>query len=306
MYKYLSENIGKGPGLSLYYQEMSTLRAIFLSLILHLVLLILFQLFPPQFDNPQNKNIQVEIVDRPLNTSKSKLVVRDTENTPDSELDDEVRARFLSAQRKRVLLETKARLSGLTRNQDPLKPKPQWHSQGPKKINPLKEIGGIQSGSSLLETVKENQKSIQSDAPSTVGEALPQDISVGNFTALNTDRFTYYSFFSRVEELVRFRWESKIHNALDSFDRHYLNSVVGNRNWITQVEFLLDKEGKLVRAILLKESGIKKFDLACLNSFREANVFPNPPKELIEEDGYVHLRYSFNVYYNPGSLAGSQ
>src|SRR5690606_23523250 len=97
--------------------------------------------------------------------------------------------------------------------------------------------------------------------------------------------------------LVRYRWESQVYAAIESFDRSTLLSA-SNKNWFSQVEFLLDKTGALKQAIIMKESGIKKFDLAAINAFREARIFPNPPQEMVQEDGYIHLKYTFNVNYH--------
>ncbi|MNT09220.1 Gram-negative bacterial tonB protein [compost metagenome] len=138
---------------------------------------------------------------------------------------------------------------------------------------------------------------------SRVGESLPTDVSVGSFTALNTDRYTFYTFYARIEELVRFRWETQVGRAIDSFDRNTLLQA-SDRNWITQVEFILDARGELKQAIIMKSSGIKQFDMAAVNAFKEARIFPNPPRELVEEDGYIHLKYSFNVNYRPPAMAG--
>ena len=43
---------------------------------------------------------------------------------------------------------------------------------------------------------------------------MPKEITVGSFTALNTDRYLYYSFYARIEELIRFRWESAVRQAM--------------------------------------------------------------------------------------------
>lgn len=49
---------------------------------------------------------------------------------------------------------------------------------------------------------------------STTGEQLPQDIQIGDFTALNTDRFVYYTFYARIEEQIRHRWVRYVKAAI--------------------------------------------------------------------------------------------
>ena len=52
----------------------------------------------------------------------------------------------------------------------------------------------------------------------------------------------------------------------------------------------------------MKESGIPHFDAAAVNAFLDARIFPNPPQEMIQEDGLIHIKFGFTVNYNPPSL----
>lgn len=251
---------------------------------------------------PPANTVEIQILNK-QDTEKSnkeeKQIVRDV-NLPENQMDDnKTKARFLSENRQRVLVETQAKNVGLSRNQDPYRPQPKW--QTPKKFNAVDELKNYEA----VPMIKP-QPQTQPDSPSTVGETLPKDVTIGSFTALNTDRFTYYSFYARIEELIRYRWESRVRAAVETFDRHYLSTVVGQRNWITQAEFLLTKEGRLHSVLIMKESGIRKFDQAVIGAFREANIFPNPPQEMIEDDGFIHIKYSFNVYYEPSLMASSK
>lgn len=136
---------------------------------------------------------------------------------------------------------------------------------------------------------------------STVGESLPTDVKVGSFTSLNSDRYVFYTFYARIEEQIRFRWTAHAKEAINQFD---LAAAVnfGNQDWVTHIEILLDPSGTVQKAILMKSSGLTVFDNACIRAFQEARVFPNPPKEMIQEDGYIHLKYSFLVNYSPPTL----
>jgi TonB family protein len=127
-------------------------------------------------------------------------------------------------------------------------------------------------------------------------------VSVGSFTALNTDRYTFYSFFARVEDLVRFRWETRVRTAIDNYDRGYVLGVIGQKNWLTSLDIWLTKDGRFHSAHVLKESGIPGFDQAAAMAFKEAGMFSNPPAEMVEDDGYIHLRYNFNVRFRPSAV----
>lgn len=268
--------------------------SIYLSIILHSLLGAGIYFFPKDWmpSSQAHKPIEVEIL-APQKNDDTKTIVREAlipENykTP---VDDNP-ARFLSAQKIRVKKEVRSSRNGMTQNSFNKAKKPKIEM--PNKA--LKDFDGTDTTLARLKEMNSAQK------PSTTGESLPVDISVGSFTALNTDQHFAYSFFSRVEELVRFRWETRIRNTMDSFHPDFLKQNSYRRNWITQVEFILAPNGQLLKGMVMKASGIKPFDYAAIDAFREAGFFPNPPKELVEEDGYIHLKYSFNVYSLPSPL----
>jgi hypothetical protein len=56
---------------------------------------------------------------------------------------------------------------------------------------------------------------------------------------------------------------------------------------------ILDKDGKIVDVILVKSCGDEQIDSEAIKSML-GQTFPNPPKELIEGDGYGRLLW---IYY---------
>lgn len=266
------------------------------SLALHLLLGLGVYNIPEQWlqtKDYKKQPIEIEVINDPSKAPQfSRTIVREALIPENYKMpEDEKMARFLSAQKVRVKKEVRAPLTGLTKNTTPKVKKIEL----PK--NSVKEID--QDTASTLARLKEMR---QTGGPSTTGESLPVDISIGSFTALNTDQYFAYSFFSRVEELVRYRWEARIRNALDGFHPDFLKQNSHRRNWVSQIEFILAPNGQLIKGLVLKESGIRPFDLAAINAFKEAAFFPNPPKELVQEDGFIHLKYSFNVHSLPSPL----
>ncbi len=218
--------------------------------------------------------------------------------------EDDTLARYLSESQQRVQEQTQAAKTGMTKNrsgQGP--PKTQLNSHtGPDSTDHSPSILD-QNGFERFNVAQElRQYQEISEGVSTVGEYLPDSIKVGSVTALNTDRFLFYTFYARVEELTRFRWESRIQQALQSLPPILLKQG-SDRNWVTQVEFLLNRNGQLEKALLMKSSGVPSFDLAAIQAFKEARIFPNPAPEMIQEDGYIHLKYSFTVRYSTPALA---
>lgn len=126
---------------------------------------------------------------------------------------------------------------------------------------------------------------------STTGEALPKDIQVGDFTALNTDRFVYYTYYARIEEQIRHRWVRYVKAAI--FGGGDLRE--GQAQYKTNLEIVLDREGSFVRAIIHDASGSRDIDAAPILAFREARRIPHPPREMVKDDGTIRLLYSFHV-----------
>jgi hypothetical protein len=126
---------------------------------------------------------------------------------------------------------------------------------------------------------------------STTGEQLPSDIQIGDFTALNTDRFMFYTFYARIEEQIRHRWVRYVKAVI--FGGGDLRE--GQNEYVTNLEIVLNREGDFVRAIIHDGSGSRDVDAAPILAFREAKRIPHPPREMVKEDGTIRLYYSFHV-----------
>ncbi len=288
-----------------------------ISLLLHLGLITGVIVWGPLFSPPKPETIEISLAPPPtesLKKSKNNQQIVRQALAPDQlkAPDDETLARFLSEQRQRVKKESQASVSGMTENRTNTSTLPKKAETPPKQAQKSQDKTQIdknevdKDGYRTVDVTKElAEMNALNQGQSTVGEALPTDVKFGSFTALNTDRYLFYSFYARIEELVRYRWESRIQTAINGMDPATAMNL-SRRNWNTQVEFLLDKQGFLQKALIMKESGVRNFDAAAVNAFKEARVFPNPPQEMIEEDGFIHLRYTFTVNYAPPTLVNSR
>lgn len=281
---------------------MRLILTLILSLTIHFLLMWLSARIPPSQVSSKQPHIEIEILDS--STSKPGQVVRQTdvpEHLLRKTLEDKVA--LLSERSQRVAEQTRAALLGQTVNRSPKTdkraielPRPQ---QSKKDFNPFADMPRpiLPRG----QDARHPSFSQLNPGLSTVGEVLPNEISIGQFTALNTDRYLFYSFFARIEDLIRYRWESSVRLALESSRRSQFG--VGQKAWVTQLEIELSPEGNFKRASILKPSGIQSFDQAAANSFAQAKFFPNPPKEMIEDDGVIRLKYAFQVQVDPRLVA---
>jgi hypothetical protein len=128
---------------------------------------------------------------------------------------------------------------------------------------------------------------------------LPRDLEIGDVVALNTDQNLFFTFYRRMAEKIIWPWAQSVSAG---FERMRATGQLGGtpRAWITTVEVVLDKKGQVISTQPLQLAGDGEIDSAPINAFNSAKIFPNPPVEMVDEDGYIRIRYKFVVYYNPG------
>lgn len=285
---------------------MKLLKGLTLSICFHVILVALIGLSESQI---KTKNEVVEISfestkPEPQKNKQIKQVVKQAETPeklPEDKSDDPLN--FFSEKTQRVKKQMQAQHTGATQNRslENLLPssKPSREKNKPLKNDP----------NEAAVTKLEPKKQLSSFAPlfaekglSTIGDSLPKEVELGSFTALNSDRYLFYSFFSRVDDLIRFRWETMVSQAIErTAAESFLNL---NRSvWVTEVKFILNPNGELKSFHILRESGIPGFDRAAVQAFVQARIFPNPPKEMINDEGVIELKYGFQVRYSPQIVA---
>lgn len=172
------------------------------------------------------------------------------------------------------------------RHQQKLTPKQQspqleQSENGQTKLNPLLQNSGA------LRSVVTGQ--------STRGEFIP-GLQQGSFTALNTDQFTYYTFFSRMNEQIRPRWVSRLRDFAFMQNQMDLQKL-SQYPRTTQVEFVLDRTGKLLETIVHLTSSYRSLDIAATDAFKDSAPINNPPEGLVGADGKIRLFYNFTVHW---------
>lgn len=243
----------------------------------------------------QNDTTEIVLIEKPQ--EKSKSFVTETEKQEDivDKLKDQ--ADFLSQFTKRVKKQLKARESGPTRNQQ---------ARQARKGDPEGIAGDQQRGKGDGFLAPGGGQAMRQVAigPSSIAEHIP-GIEEGAFTALNTDQFTYYTFFARMNEQVRNRWVTMVRNYIDQVDPQTLENLARYERQ-TVVEIVLKPSGEFARSMVYTTSGDKYLDQTSVEAFRRAAPFPNPPQGMVESDGLIHLRYAFHVRFRPPSFGPAQ
>jgi len=264
-----------------------------LSLVLHLLLLGLLWVWRADVGAlTETQPVQIVYRDTKPDKSSEKTFIRDLEVPDNLKFEDPVETQFASKERNRVLLETRARETGITKNrrQGPrflMEEQKPWDRQldrqkavdedGFHVFNPKQEMQDFDTGES------------------TISVRLPDSIAVGSFTALNTDRHLYYSFYARLEDMIYLRWADLIKRAIDSYPLDFRRRKLAGRSHRTDLVVLLKPNGEFHRAEIHTASGVERFDISPALAFQDARIFPNPPPEMIREDGFIHISYSFVV-----------
>jgi TonB family protein len=257
-------------------------------------------------DKPQTQiyhrdPIEVSLQEKPENSTANQIVRQaDPPKELENKLESNEKTELFSERKQRVKIQSKAALFGLTKNRfynAQKKSKERTERLAKEKLRPTKDKNSILGDLKQRETRDTSNNEAFLNAPSTIGEMLPDSIKTGEITALNTDRHLFYSFYTRVEEAIRYKWEHDVEVTISNLNRNqYYNP---KSTWSTRLDILLTKEGKFHRAVLLKESGIRGLDLAAVNAFRDANFFPHPPKEMVGDDGFIRMQYQFHVFFDP-------
>lgn len=127
---------------------------------------------------------------------------------------------------------------------------------------------------------------------------LPRDLEIGDITALNTDQNEFFSFYRRMAEKIIWPWAQSVSAG---FEKMRVTGQLGSapRAWVTIIEVILDNKGNVLSTQPLQLAGDSEIDSAPISAFKNAKTFPNPPVEMVDEDGYIHIRYKFVVYYTP-------
>lgn len=204
-------------------------------------------------------------------------------------------ARFESEKTQRVKLETKAAIFGLTKNSKFIPAQAKAAQTADKAEQEKKEVP---KDGELPEfaRAKASVTQVPVSQNSAIATDLQSDIATSDATNLNTDANTYYSFYSRVEELFYVRWVERTNYYWDRIPFEYKKNVLAGKVWSTTLEVWLKGNGEYHSAYVKQSSGYKEFDEAAVFAFRDARLFPNPPKAKVESDGFVRLRYRFNVH----------
>ncbi|MFZ3230755.1 MAG: energy transducer TonB [Pseudobdellovibrio sp.] len=241
---------------------------------------------------------QVEIIEnKPMtkHSAQEKPIIKQLD--PKNQIESTQLARFESEKTQRVQTETKASTFGQTTNQNS---QPTHETKKSLQNQKIQKNSAQNQPKDTDEDLPEftrltNSRVAQYEA-SKISIELPSDIQNASATNLNTDATTYYSFYNRVEELIYVRWVERLDSYWNRIPLSFKKDNLYGRNWITQIEVILNANGEYYSSTILKSCGYQPFDEATIFAFKNARYFPNVPRAKVEPDGFVRLKYSFGLH----------
>lgn len=281
---------------------------ILLAIILHFALLIskmrlLFQSVPPKpLDVRTLSPEELENFKRDWERNR-KFLLKQTQKETDAPVPE---ARFESDKNSKVEKETRARNTNvLPQEPTAAAPPSQAHQETKaesqsntknvatvgKKLS-LKQLG-IRMDLGAPKAERRTESVARNIAPNVFqDQSLQEDaLEEGERNLLNTERSRFYTFYARLYEAIAPLWNSKVSSAFESGKGQYSPGAA----YTTLAEVILTPSGELVDVVIVQSSGIKAFDQAVTDSWRKISRFPNPPKDLVKPDGYVHTGWTFTV-----------
>lgn len=237
---------------------------------------------------------EVELVENTSPHSREKAIIKQLK--PIHQVQNGERARFDSEQTQRVEKETQAHNTGLTQNSQRSTRANANQADRPNTTQ-NQNSNPSEPGGELPEFTRMNQgnPNRMNNQDSALSQILPSDIEFSSATNLNTDANTYYSFYSRVEELFYVRWGERLESHWNHLSLEFKKTQLAGRVWSTTLEVLLNANGEFHSAKIFQSSGYPPFDEAAVFAFKDARFFPNPPRAKIDSDGFVRLHYRLAV-----------
>jgi hypothetical protein len=292
------ETVSDDLSLSLKTPWRVWLVVILLTLLFHgLVLIIQPHLAgpmrPPQVEVQQVDPNKLEAIRKLWKQREKELLIDKYKNAPKDQ-EAPKNARFQSDRNIRVEKEQRARNADvLPKPGAKAEPKQQKKEAG-NRAKPVPNLAqlGVPFQVSKKKPVDQNrQRSARTADPGADQAIEDKDIPVGSENILNAQESVYYSFYSRLYEAIAPIWQSKIREV--AYQR-----TVQPGEYSTSIDLVLDEQGNLIGIRHIKDSGIREFDAAVDESWKRIGKFPNPPRDLIGADGYVHTGWTFTVEVN--------
>lgn len=117
-----------------------------------------------------------------------------------------------------------------------------------------------------------------------------KDVDEGEETALNAKKWRFASFFNRMKESIRNHWKP----GEEYRKRDPSGQIYGYKDRYTLLRVQLKPDGSLANVELQVPSGVEFLDDVAIGAFKDAQPFPNPPRQLVDgSSGMIDFTFGF-------------
>lgn len=121
-------------------------------------------------------------------------------------------------------------------------------------------------------------------------------VESGEFTALNSKKWKFASFFNRMKRQVAQNW----HPDTVYIRRDPTGKVYGTKDRVTVLEVSLKPNGSVAKVVVSQQSGVGFLDDEAVSAFHKAQPFPNPPSGLVNSGSQL-ITFSFGFHFQVAS-----
>jgi protein TonB len=261
------------------------IRFLILSVLFHLALYGLFCSYKPVTSLVQEP-VQITLDDG----NKEAIHIAPHINQKEPPKTQPKQAHYLADQQQRFDKETVSPNLGIAQNEAP---------REAQQKRDMEQRAQTEKGPSLLPVIS-NQPTNQEARRSSIDFIAP-NVSKGDVTFLNSDFYTYASFYNRISPSIVYHWSHNIEDI--AMFPHIREMLLKKYKWVTHIELILDKKGYYKNVTVLNSSGSPELDQAVVNALRAATPFLNPPTGMVETDSNVHIEGEFTIYTQRPRLA---
>ncbi|MBI3295324.1 MAG: TonB family protein [Deltaproteobacteria bacterium] len=240
----------------------------------------------------------VEIVEMPkmkraAPVKKLSKEIVESEEAGNREIDPE--AKFLSDKNQRAEVESRAKEIGAFHEKEGdgtagLMSRPAETGFPPDVVDGEGEVAVSQQNKNW-NALSLKDLSVGTGGESAHNDSVGKEVGAGDRTVLSTREFRYFAYYQRIRDLLRQHWGPNVQAKLQKLWQ--MGKAVNAEEWTTELHILLDGSGRVQKIAKVAGCGLSEIDSAAVEAFQRAGPFPNPPKGLLDDDGYVRINWSF-------------
>ncbi len=114
-------------------------------------------------------------------------------------------------------------------------------------------------------------------------------VRMGNQTALNAAASPFAEYIAAVHRRIHPQFAERFLAGLPT----YSDNPFSDRTLMTKLEIILERDGRVHRIGIVRNSGFLPFDYGAFAAVMRAQPFPEAPTSILSGDGRVYLRWGF-------------